>query len=109
MTEVLIIAQRFLGRRNPSGSRVQYLIHLEDCRRLAFIGLTNALSLLLELSDSIKDDKELDKWLLDYSSEIEQDVRYLQAQLQALQDPIANIQILVKHYFHLMESFYAGD
>ena len=45
----------FEGRKRPSGSKVQYLLHLEDCRVQTVEGLEHQKLLLRDLEESLRD------------------------------------------------------
>jgi hypothetical protein len=96
--------QTFLGRQKPSGAKLHYLSHLDDCRRISALGIDEALSTLSQIENAIKDNSMVDQCLLEKSKAIKADLLYLSAELVNLKDRIEELHKMVCHILPYLDS-----
>lgn len=82
----------------PTRSKVQYLIHLDDCRRRGVEDISHALTLLKRISRAVEssdfcchspdDQKSVRKRVLD----TEKDLKFLRSRVHSLAQPISTIR-----------------
>jgi len=95
--------QTLEGRRKPTASKINFLLHLDDHRQESCIGLRDALALLEDISIWIDANPGrldaggygFDKRLQSWRDEIIQDLKRLQAALLEIKDPLVNVQTMV--------------
>jgi chromosome segregation ATPase len=87
--------QTFLGRQKPSGSKLHYLSHLDDCRRISALGIDEALSNLSQIETAIKDNPMVNQRLLEKSETIKAGLLYLSAELANLKGRIEELRKMV--------------
>jgi hypothetical protein len=84
-----------MGRSNPSGSRLHYLSHLEDCRKVSSLGVTAALSLLSEVCKSLEENPQVDQGLISWGDNIKADLEYLQKELDTFKGEMEDLGSMV--------------
>ena len=92
----------FQGRRKPTASKINFLLHLDDHRQESSIGIRDASCLLEEISiwidanpDKLDVEYGLAKKLQSWCDDIRQELKHLQAALLEIKDPLVNVQIMV--------------
>jgi hypothetical protein len=45
--------QKLIGRRDPSPSKVRFLVHLDDCREVSVSGISDAMEVLSNIKDNV--------------------------------------------------------
>lgn len=88
--------QSYEGRRRPSGSKLHYLSHLEDSRKLATGSVQDALILLAEIKDLITNSTS-EKQLRVKLSDIEGDMEFLKVKLEDVEKQMVALQAMVSH------------
>jgi hypothetical protein len=94
--------QKLTGRRDPSASKVRYLVHLEDCRLLAANGITQGLSLLASIStatSTLQTSQQLWDAGIPFNERLEiikKDLTYLNKELRHTEKGIEELQTMVR-------------
>lgn len=90
------------GRRKPTASKINFLLHLDDHREESCIGLRDASALLKEISTwmnanrgQLNAEYGLGKQLQGWCKRIRRDLKRLQAALLEVKDPLTNVQTMV--------------
>lgn len=94
---MLIFVQIYEGRRQPSRSRLQYLLCLEDSCRISLLGLQDAATLIEDLSDATESkfpgmEQDLRGWF----EKSRDDIRYLQGELKTAHQRILDVRAMVR-------------
>lgn len=93
----------------PTRSKVQYLIHLDDCRRRAIEDLSHSLDLLDEMSKAIISsdfccrETEDKKQASTAHSQAQSDIKFLRIRLHKLEQPIKSIREQVLEQMNLAQ------
>ena len=88
--------QVYEGRQQPSRSRLQYLLCLEDSCRISLLGLQDAAALLEDLSDATQSKfPEIEEDLREWFEISRNDIRYLQGELTAAHQRILDARAMV--------------
>ncbi|KAH9214256.1 hypothetical protein DL95DRAFT_462245 [Leptodontidium sp. 2 PMI_412] len=90
------------GRRRPSGSKLHYLSHLEDSRKLATGSVQDALILLAEIKDLITNSTS-EKQLRVKLSDIEGDMEFLKVKLEDVEKQTVALQAMLKEKLDLRQ------
>ncbi len=94
---MLIYVQIYEGRRQPSRSRLQYLLCLEDSCRISLLGLQDAAALIEDVSQATDSkfpgmEQDLRKWF----ENSKDDIRYLQGELESAHQRILDVRAMVR-------------
>ena len=94
---MLIFVQTYEGRRQPSRSRLQYLLCLEDSCRISLLGLQDAATLIEDLSNATESkfpgmEQDLRGWF----EKSKDDICYLQGELKTAHQRILNVRAMVR-------------
>lgn len=98
--------QTLLGRRDPSASKIRYLIHLEDCRRISLEGMTEAKENANDIRTKLLSHGVFDmyppcKQDLEVALRvIETDLTHLESKLKEAENHITNQQLKVEARYH---------
>ncbi|KAK8005681.1 hypothetical protein PG990_011718 [Apiospora arundinis] len=89
-----------LGRQNPSTSKMRFLMHLEDCRKVAHYGVRHALEVLGSLGQWAKRKQILPdcQQRLDV---VQEDLQYLDQELEKLEGNIRNDKNMLRQHLQL--------
>lgn len=85
--------QRFKGRRRPGASKMNFLLHLEDCRLESRIGLQDASDLLKQIPVHLA--KVVDPTLQNWDAELHQDLERLLRDLDEVGRTLAELRTMV--------------
>ncbi|KAH7317901.1 hypothetical protein BKA65DRAFT_570474 [Rhexocercosporidium sp. MPI-PUGE-AT-0058] len=90
------------GRRRPSGSKLHYLSHLEDSRKLAADSVQDALTLLAEVEVPITNSPAVKPLNVQFS-DIETDMKFLKDKLEDVEKQLAALQVMLKEKLDLRQ------
>ncbi|KAG4443860.1 hypothetical protein IFR05_000626 [Cadophora sp. M221] len=90
------------GRRRPSGSKLHYLSHLEDSRKLAAGSVQHALMLLAEIKTPVANSAAA-KQLRVKLSDIEGDMEFLKVKLEDVEKQMVALQAMLKEKLDLRQ------
>ena len=94
---ILNFLQIYKGRQQPSRSRLQHLICLDDSCRISLSGLQDVATLIEDLSDATESkfpgmEQDLREWF----EKSKDDIRYLQEELKTAHQRILDVRAMVR-------------
>lgn len=99
--------QNTVGRKNPSTSKLRFLMHLEDCRKVGHDGVRHGLEILEKLSHWTEQHQSPSAQpgtvFVDPFAEIWQDLEFFNAQFQQLQVDIQQDLEMLRGHFQLAQ------
>ena len=88
--------QKLQGRRWPSEEKLNYLLHLDDCRHDSCTGIGNAVLLLGRIEEYVRSDPtDIDPALLLLYQDLSGDLKSLQKHLEEIAALIADLRGMV--------------
>ncbi|MCJ1358534.1 MAG: hypothetical protein MMC33_008534 [Icmadophila ericetorum] len=87
---------KFPGRTDPSESKLEYLLHLENCRQLALSSLGNVSIILFDVQDLVKDDSTNIVALSQWSDSTKDNIAYLQQELKTAGVHLVSLKSMIK-------------
>lgn len=85
-----------MGRKRPSGSKLHYLSHLDDSRKVATIGVENARLLLSKIVTAITGNALVNQDLVTKAEAIEEDLEFLATKLEDLKAEMDELREMVR-------------
>ncbi|KAL2065254.1 hypothetical protein VTL71DRAFT_2923 [Oculimacula yallundae] len=97
-----ILDLQYQGRRSPSGSKLNYLSHLDDCTQIAIKATHDALKLLAELKSFAQSSIDITP-LQSGIQELERDLIYLEARLEDMTNHMITLKPMLKEKLDLRQ------
>lgn len=89
--------QKLEGRRKPSGSKLNFLLHLDDYRQQSCLGLRDASLSLEQVSNYVElEPQTVDPKLQGWYDELSKDIHHLQEHLKEIGNILTELRTTVR-------------